>query len=150
MAAYYQTLHHIVFRTKYSERTLREENRRELYAYIYGIIKHKQCTLYRINGMSDHIHILSDLHPTLSLSEYVKDIKVASSVWMKQSGLFPEFRGWSKRYCALACSKERQQVVIEYIKNQQAHHVGVDFAEELRKLCEAEGVILHERFFSDD
>jgi len=32
--------------------------------------------LYRINGIEDHIHIFSDLHPSISLARYVKDIKL--------------------------------------------------------------------------
>jgi REP element-mobilizing transposase RayT len=42
--------------------------------------------LFQINGVEDHVHILSDLHPSVSLADYVKTIKVASSVWMKESG----------------------------------------------------------------
>ena len=45
--------------------------------YIWGIIKNKQGKLYRINGMEDHVHILSDLHPSVSLADYVKSIKVS-------------------------------------------------------------------------
>ncbi len=37
---------------------------------------------------------MSDLHPTVCLSDYIKDIKVASSLWMKESGMFPAFESW--------------------------------------------------------
>jgi len=30
--------------------------------------------------MEEHIHILSDLHPSVALADYIKDIKVASSI----------------------------------------------------------------------
>ena len=63
MSAYRQILYHIVFRTKGSEKTIRQEHRKDLYQYIRGIIKNKNCVLFQINGMEDHIHILSDLHP---------------------------------------------------------------------------------------
>jgi len=44
--------------------------------------------------MPDHIHTFSDLHPSVSMSDYVKKIKVASSIWMKESGYFKHFSGW--------------------------------------------------------
>ena len=41
------------------------------------------CVLFRINNMEDHVHILSDLHPSVALADYIKDIKVSSAKWMK-------------------------------------------------------------------
>ena len=66
MSAYRQIPYHIVFRTKGSEKTIRQEHRKDLYQYIWGIIKNKNCVLFQINGMEDHIHILSDLHPSIA------------------------------------------------------------------------------------
>ena len=94
MSAYRQILYHIVFRTKGSEKTINQTHVIELKKYIWGIIKNKKCVLYRINGMEEHIHILSDLHPSIALADYIREIKVSSSKWMKESGLFPKFRGW--------------------------------------------------------
>ncbi|MCC8199167.1 MAG: transposase [Tannerellaceae bacterium] len=102
--SYTQILYHIVLRTHNSIPAIHQEHAKQLYRYIWGIIKNKNGILYRINGIEDHIHIVSDLHPTITLADYVKDIKVASSLWMKQSGLFPLFKGWAKGYCALTYS----------------------------------------------
>jgi len=93
MSAYRQILYHIVFRTKSSKRTINQDNARNLYAYINGIIKNKKCVTFRINGMEDHIHILSDLHPSVALADFIREIKVSSSKWIKASGLFPYFDG---------------------------------------------------------
>jgi putative transposase len=49
MSSYRQHLYHIVFRTKESIPTIKQVHVNELYAYITGIIKHKQSHLYRIN-----------------------------------------------------------------------------------------------------
>ena len=96
--AYTQIVYHIVLRTKRSELTIAQENVSSLYKYVWGIIKNKKGTLYRINGMEDHLHILSDLHPSIALADFVKSIKVATSLWMKQSADFPFFRGWEEGY----------------------------------------------------
>ena len=44
------------------------------------------------------IHILSDLHPGVALADFVKSIKVATSLWLKQSADFPAFQGWGEGY----------------------------------------------------
>ena len=91
MSSYKQIYYQIVFGTKHRKPTIAESHSEELYKYISGIIKNNKCKLYRINGVEDHIHIFSDLHPSVALADYVKDIKVASSIWMKENGKFPEF-----------------------------------------------------------
>jgi putative transposase len=84
MSSYRQILYHLVFRTKDSRKTLVQEYSSELYAYLMGFIRNKNCFLYRINGMEDHLHILCDLHPTIALADYMSDIKASSSLWLKQ------------------------------------------------------------------
>jgi len=32
--------------------------------------------------------------PSLASIDFVRDIKVSTSIWMKKSNLFPAFRGW--------------------------------------------------------
>ena len=96
MGNYRQIFYHIVFSTKHRKHCINAKHEEELYRYICGIIKNKKCHLYQINGMQDHIHIFSDLHPTICLSDFVKDIKIASNLWMKQSGKYPELRNGRK------------------------------------------------------
>ena len=147
MSSYRQILYHIIFRTKDSQKTLNLENSEELYKYIWGIIKGKNGVLYRINGMEDHIHILSDLHPSITLADYLRDMKTASSIWLKESGKFPQFNGWADGYAAFTYSYSDKETVINYIKNQREHHKTITFEEELRKLLTEHGVEINENFF---
>ncbi|MBP1676515.1 MAG: transposase IS200-like protein [Bacteroidetes bacterium] len=147
MSSYRQVLYHIVFRTKDSLKTLNLENSEELYKYIWGIVKGKNGVLYRINGMEDHIHILSDLHPSIALSDYLRDIKTASSIWLKQSGKFQSFNGWADGYAAFTYAYRDKETIINYIKNQREHHKTTTFEEELRKLLTEHGVEINEKFF---
>jgi putative transposase len=147
MSSYRQILYQVILRTKDCKKTLTQTHIKELYAYIMGIIKNKNCVLYRINGLEDHIHFLSDLHPTLALANYVKDIKVASSLWIKQSEKFQNFTGWADGYAALTYAWHDKDVIVNYIINQQEHHKKESFAEEYKKLLGEHGIIIDERFF---
>ncbi|MBP5640593.1 MAG: transposase [Victivallales bacterium] len=92
--SYTRCLYHIIFRTKYSEMTIPIGPDESLYKYISGFIRNKKCVLYNINGMPDHLHICTSLASNISLSDFVKDIKLSSSYWIKtKRDLFPFFRG---------------------------------------------------------
>ncbi|MCE3227028.1 MAG: tnpA [Bacteroidetes bacterium] len=104
MSTYTRILYQIVFSTRHREKTLTENKREALYKHISGIIKNKNCHLYRIGGIEDHIHILTDLHPTLSLSNFVKDIKMSSTEYIKREKLFNHFGGWQEGYGAFTYS----------------------------------------------
>jgi REP element-mobilizing transposase RayT len=99
-----------------------------------------------MNGTENHIHILSDLHPTIALSDYIKEINVASSKWMKKSGNFPFFTGWAEGSCALTYSYRDRDMIIEYIKNQKEHHRKVTFEDEYRHLLHEAGIKPDEHF----
>jgi len=111
-----------------------------------GTIKNKKCKLFRINGVEYHIHILSDLHPSLALADFVKDIKVASSLWMKASGLFPDFEGWAVGYGAFTCPINDRARIINYIKKQQEHHRQVTFNDEFKSLLDEHGILYNENY----
>jgi len=146
--AYTQILYHIVLRTKRSEPTIAQENVSSLYKYIWGIITNKKGKLYRINGIEDHIHILSDLHPSIALADFVKSIKVATSLWLKQSSDFPAFQGWGEGYAAFTYSYKEKEKLINYIKKQQAHHQKENTQNELKRLWIENGMEHDERYFT--
>jgi len=147
MSSYRQILYHIIFRTKSGKKTLDLENIKELYAYFVGIIRNKKGFVYRINGIEDHVHILCDLHPNNSLADFMRDIKVSSSTWLKQSGKFSKYEGWAEGYGAFTYSFKDKERIINYIRNQQEHHKMESFEVELRQLLVEHGIDIDERFF---
>ncbi|KFC20222.1 IS200/IS605 family transposase [Chryseobacterium sp. FH1] len=146
MGTYKQIYYQIVFGTKNRKPSINEKNESELYKYIWGVLKNKQCKLYRINGMPDHIHIFCDLHTSISLSNLVKDIKVSTNLWMKQSGLFPEFDGWQEGYGAFTYSIREKETIVNYIKNQKEHHKNETFENEFKRLLNEHGIEFDEKY----
>ena len=147
MSSYRQHLYHLVFRTKDSLPTIKQDHVNELYAYMTGIIKHKNSHLYRINGVENHLHILTDIHPSIAPADFMREVKASSSLWMKSSGLFPAFKGWAVGYGSFTCSYMDMDRLIDYVKNQQEHHKKITFEEEYRILLQEYGIIPDERFF---
>ena len=147
MSSYRQHLYHLVFRTKSSVPTIKQDHVNELYAYIAGIVKNKNSHLYRINGVANHLHILTDMYPSIAPIDFMREVKASSSFWMKKSQLFPQFVGWEEGYGSFTCSYKDINSLIEYIKNQQEHHKKVTFEEEYRQILKESGIIPDERFF---
>lgn len=146
MATYTQILYHLVFATKNRERTLSAARREDLFRYIWGIVKNKGCHLYRIGGVDDHVHLLTSLHPTVALADLVKDIKVASAVWIREERVFPEFDHWQEGYGAFTHPLGDKDRLAEYIKGQVEHHRTVSFLEEYKHLLHEAGLELDERY----
>ena len=147
MSSYRQHLYHLVFRTKNNLDTIKQDHVNELYAYITGIIKHKNSHLYRINGIENHLHILSDIHPSIATADFVRDIKASSSFWMKNTKFFPSFTGWEEGYGSFTCSYRDVNILIEYIKNQKEHLKTITFDDEYRQILSEAGITPDERFF---
>lgn len=146
MGTFRQIYYHIVFGTKFRELSVLPEIEKPLYNYIWGIVKAHDSKLYQINGMPDHIHIFTDLHPAVLLSKFVKEIKVASNLWLKQSGSCPSFSGWAEGYGAFTCSEQDKDRVIGYIKGQKAHHVTECYEDEYRRLLTEHGISFDEKY----
>ena len=146
LATYTQIIYHIVFATKNRERVLDKPRREDLFRYIWGIVKNQDCHLFRINGVEDHVHILTAVHPTVALADLVKAIKTGSAKWIKEHNVFPQFGHWQEGYGAFTHSVREKDVLIEYIKNQEVHHRQVDYLDEYRKLLKEADVEFDEKY----
>ena len=149
--AYINLLYHIVFRPKNSASVIPIEKEEMLYRYIWGIVKHKNWVLYRIGGMPDHVHILVQLPATIAVADFVRDLKTATNVYLKENrDSFPKFDVWSRSYCALTYSQNEKDTIINYIKSQKEHHKRVSFRDELLGMLRESGVEVDMKYFMVD
>ena len=146
MATYTQLIYHIVFSTKYRDPTMIAEQRKRLFAYIHQLLTNKNCHLYRINGVEDHLHILTHIHPTIAVSSLVKDIKLAASDFIHREGLFPKFKGWQVGYGAFTASIKSKDRLINYIKNQEEHHRKTTYLDEYKGLLKEYQIEFDEKY----
>jgi REP element-mobilizing transposase RayT len=137
---------HAVVRTYKSEQTLPTDNKiKFLYQEMWGIIKNKGGYLYRINSVSDHVHLLFTMPATISLSEFMQALKGSSSRIIKTKEGFENFRAWGEGYAALSKSIEDKQKIINYIIKQQEHHKTNSFKDEYVAFIQEMGLELDER-----
>ncbi len=141
MSTYTQILYQLVFGSKDYTPYLTTENENMLFSYIAGILKNKSCHSYIVGGASNHIHIITHLHPSMALSLLVKDIKMAShKMVLENSRLFSHFPGWQVGYSAFTSHISSKANLIRYVENQREHHKIYSFKEELTHLLKEHSV----------
>ncbi len=146
MSSYTQLLYQIVFSTKHRERTLIKKDRPELYQYITGVLKKKNCHLYRINGVEDHLHIITDIHQSVAVANLVKDIKLSTITLIRENNILPNFGGWQDGYGAFTYHINAKNNLIEYVKNQEEHHRDKTYEEEYRELLHEHKIEYDEKY----
>ena len=140
---YAQNTVHVVFSTKDRRRSISPELQSRLWSYVAGICKKCGMIVQAVNGMEDHIHLLIQLQPTLSLSDAVLAIKSNSSRWAHDEG--QKFT-WQEGYAAFSVSASNTPAVIRYIQNQRAHHKKMTFDVEFLALLKKHRIEFDPKF----
>jgi REP element-mobilizing transposase RayT len=129
---------HIIFSTKERLPLIPKEMENRLYGYLGGIARKRESPILKINGMADHLHILLKLHPSVSLSTLVKELKSYSTGWMKKEAV-ADF-GWQVGYGGFSCSPNRLSGINKYIDNQKEHHKTLSFKDEIEIMRQRFGI----------
>lgn len=134
MHTYTQFLYQIIFHTKRNEKTLLKSNRKDLFLYIAASINNQKSFIYEIGGTENHIHIITRIHPSVAISDVVKNVKLSASKMIKTRNLFPNFCGWQEGFSAFSYTQDALENLIEYTKNQENHHQKESSREEYKRL----------------
>jgi putative transposase len=134
---YAQNVVHVVFSTKGRYKTIDSEFRPKLWAYVRGICRKLDIYVHSVGGMEDHLHLLIQIPPVLTLSKPIATIKANSSRWASEEG--HKF-AWQEGYGAFSVSASVIRVVIRYVRNQEEHHKKMDFDAEFVALLKKHGM----------
>ena|GEM_PF-645656 len=93
-----------------------------LYKYLRNKSVEHKCWVEQIGGTSNHIHILTRLTTSISVSHYAQSLKGSSSHFISQIHRQNEFFKWQGGYGAFSVSPFFVQKISEYILNQKNHH----------------------------
>ena len=111
----------------------------------------KGAQVFRIGGMPDHVHILLSFPPVFAPSDFIKEMKRCSSIYLKnERAKFPAFDGWSKSFAVFSYCNRDKEMIRNYIANQKEHHKKISFEDELRRLFEKESIPIREEYFLKD
>jgi REP element-mobilizing transposase RayT len=140
VASTYLSLHyHIVFSTKGRAPLIADAWCSRLHDYIGGTVEGLGAVSERVGGVADHIHLLVGLKATHRLSDFMRELKKAMSIWVHDEIGLDSF-AWQEGYAAFTVSATARDAVKSYIEHQTEHHRVKSCREELVELLEKAGI----------
>lgn len=146
---FHQVYIHIVFSVKNRECLIPKYKKEDLHKYITGVVENKNCKMIAVNSMPDHIHIFIGLHPSISISELVKDIKISSNKFIIQEKWTKTKFQWQDGFSVFSYSKSQVNKVYKYILNQEENHKKKTFKEEYLEFLNKYGIEYKNEFVFD-
>lgn len=115
---------HLVLTTKYRSRLLTGEMIDRLEDVIVNLCEKWDCKVIEFNGENNHIHLLFQYYPQMSLPKFVGNIKSVTSRKLRQE--FPSLVNsiywkkvlWNESYFIASCGGVTISVLKKYIENQ--------------------------------
>lgn len=115
---------HLVFITKYRRDVLSDYAIRDLSAIFSKVCNDFGAELIECNGEDDHVHLLVQYPPHVSVSKLVNSLKGVSSRRLRQ--IRPEVAGryfngvlWSPSYFAASCGGAPISIIRQYVEQQR-------------------------------
>ena len=133
---YTQLYIQFVFSVKGRANLINESFRDELEKFMCGIINNHKCKTFAIYCNPDHTHIFVGMHPTISPSKLMEQVKSGSSGWLNEKKYILGKFAWQDGFGAFTDSKSHIDNVVKYILNQSAHHKKQTFKEEYLQILE--------------
>ncbi len=145
---YTQLYAQIVFAVKGRQNLIINDYRDELHRYITGIVQNRGAKMLAVFAMPDHIHLFIGLGPTHVLADLVRDVKAASSAFIKDKGWCRQF-AWQEEYGAFTYGQSQVKSVIQYVLGQEEHHRKRTFREEYLLLLDRFAVSFDAKYLFD-
>jgi putative transposase len=136
----------LVFSPKHRECLLTEKIRPRIFEYLSGIATNLGHKTLIINGIEDHVHIFLGLNPKISISETVKELKRASSVFINEKRLMIGRFEWQEGYGGFSYGHYQINNVFDYIKNQENHHRKCTFKDEYLEFLNKNDISFEDRY----
>lgn len=143
---YTQLYIQFVFSVKERKRVIDESFRVDLEKYICGIIRDQNCKTYCIYCNPDHIHLLVSMHPNISPSKLMEQVKSGSSNWLNERRYISGKFNWQNGFGAFTYSRTQIDSVVKYILNQPVHHKKILFEDEYLLLLQEFGLEYDEKY----
>ena len=127
---------HFVFAVKGRQNLIPKVNKEELHKYISGLVKNRNAKLIAINSMPDYVHLFVGFKPVISISDFIKEIKVESNEFINSKKWVAGKFSWQEGYGVFSYSHSHIDNVYKYILNQENHHRKKTFKEEYLEMLE--------------
>ena len=120
--ALWRLYYHLVWATKERYPLILPEREIELHRYIIKKADILNSITHAIGGTANHIHLVASIPPTLSIADFVKNIKGSSSHYFNQNWQNSNKFGWQEGYGIFSLGQKQLDEAVAYVLNQKIHH----------------------------
>ncbi len=122
--------YHIVFAPKYRRKVFYGQKRYEIGQILRELCRWKQVNLLEAEACPDHIHILVEIPPKISVSSFMGYLKGKSALMMfdKHANLKYKFGNrhfWAEGYYVSTVGLN-EETIKKYIQEQENHDIAMD------------------------
>jgi putative transposase len=123
----YKLTAHVVLVTKYRKKAISGEVLIRLKEILSETLLKWECNLVEFNGESDHVHLVIDYKPDISLSKLIANLKTVSSRLIRRD--FPQLASkyfynkpyfWTGAYFVASCGGVTVSQLKKYVENQKS------------------------------
>lgn len=127
---YSQVYLQFIFAIKGRHNLISPAHNDELQKYITGIVQNRKQKMLAINNVPDHLHMLVGFGSTMSMGDFMEEVKAISSKFINEKDWMSGRFEWQRGYGVFSYSRSQIDSVIKYILKQQEHHEKQSFKEE--------------------
>ena len=119
---YCQLYYHLVWATKLRLPLLTPEVEPMIYGYIRSKAIGLGATVYALNGVEDHVHMVVSIPPAVAVARFVGQVKATASTRFNKSGVSEARFLWQAEYAAFSFDRRRLPNYVAYVRGQKGHH----------------------------
>jgi len=125
LRAYSEINLHITWHTKGDSPVLRDEIEAQTHRYLGGrVVQTEGAYHHETGGADDHIHLVVSIPPTLPISDWIGQLKGATSHFINHEIANADVLHWQAGYGVVSFGTKDLPWVVEYVRNQRRHHAG--------------------------
>jgi len=133
--AYSEINLHITWRVKDKTPVLKSDIEYQLHRFLRKrVMQESDVFWHDVGGTDDHVHLVVSIPPTLLISEWIGQLKGASSHHINHTIANRKVLEWQVGYGVVSLGTKDLPWVLRYVRNQREHHARGTVHERLERL----------------
>lgn len=141
---------HIISHIKSTSPQIGEEHIERVHSYIGQLVNATGCSVIRVGGVHDHVHIVCLLSKNECVAHLVEEVKRNSSRWIKTLAQQYEQFAWQGGYAAFSVSESVIEKTVDYVNRQKERHQKTTFKDEYIQFLKMYNVDYDDRYVFTD
>jgi REP element-mobilizing transposase RayT len=138
-----------VFAVKHRQALIPKQHKEELHKYITALVQNRKAKMIAVHCMPDHSHLFVGFRPVISISDFVKEIKVESNEFLNNQHWMKQKFSWQEGYGVFSYGHSQIDTVAKYVLNQEQHHKKKTFRDEYLEFLNRFEIPFEEKYLFD-